>query len=300
MTLKTNQTSTSSTKKQSTSQQFNQLNARALYSQKLSDVSYRHLTKLVNYVENAETPENAQRGRANFQAAYKNLTSNQKQQFTQRYEKETGQPSLVMVMNMMLTGKPQQTQPLRLKPRNPLQAAMQQSQTQPPVQAAPHATPVIGPSLPQKKVDPKTPGWLTDSKDFVKWADTVFVTGQGNLIEGFRQAEGGIAAASLAKTGKFFETTGAGFTIAAEVLDIYEVSNTAFQTNAKPQKLRQAIICLTVKTEAVTIAGAIGGAAGMATGPAAPVAAPGGAIILSVAADKLADFWINKIEWCKL
>lgn len=109
MTLKTtNQPSTSASKpKQSASQQLNQMNAQARSTQKLSDVSYRHLMKLVDYVEATDSPEDAQRGRANFQAAYKNLSSDQKQQFTQRYEKETGQPSLVLIMNMMLTGKPQ-------------------------------------------------------------------------------------------------------------------------------------------------------------------------------------------------
>lgn len=104
----------------SAAQQLNQANTQATSRPKLADVSYRHLMKLVNSVKNAETAENVQRGRANFQAAYRNLSSAQKQQFTQRYEKETEQPSLVLIMNMMLTGKPQQNQlPLRARSANP-------------------------------------------------------------------------------------------------------------------------------------------------------------------------------------
>lgn len=79
-----------------------------------------------------------------------------------------------------------------------------------------------------------------------------------------------------------------------------ELTYKATATNADPKKLRQAIICLTVKTEAVTAAGALGGAVGGLGGPAMPVTVPAGAIILSVGIDKLADFMINRIEWCKL
>lgn len=299
MTLKTTRPASAQQKQQPAAQQLNQGNKQAA-SRTLSDDSYKYLMKMAGIVQQAENPESFLRGRTNFQAAYKRLNSQQKQQFTERYEQETGKSSLILMAGMLSTGKPQQNG-LRIQPQNPfakLAQAEQEKKEAPP--AAASAKPVMGPTLPSKPVDPKVPGWLTDSKDFVKWVDTILVTGQGGMIEGFRQAEGSIAAASLAKTGKFFETTGAGFTIAGEVLDIYEVSNTAFQMNAKPQKLRQAIVCLTVKTELVTGAAALGGFLGGFGGPAAPITVPGGAIILSVAVDKGVDLAINRIEWCKL